>query len=176
VTLRFAFLILFLAGATVALVTGLVRRALRAGSREGRAPAAAHHHWQVEATPLTDLAVSFVTVFGLVAYLVHDLARLKPPAEAGIGVAAAVVGSFALRAWMCRGESCHQSPSGETATVVRDIPAEGYGQVEMEVDGNRVTLAARSEVSSVIPAGSKVMLVDRQESVVVVRPARDNER
>jgi hypothetical protein len=176
VTLAFAFLILFLAGATVALVTGLVRRALRVGSEPGRTAAAAHHHWQVEATPLTDLVVSFITVFGLVAYLVHGFARLKPLAEVGIGVAGAIVGAFALRAWMCRGVGCHQAPSGETATVVRDIPAQGYGQVEMEADGNRVTLAARSEVSTVIPAGSQVRLVDRQESVVVVRPARSDSR
>jgi membrane protein implicated in regulation of membrane protease activity len=170
VTLGFAFLILFLAGATVALVTGLVRRALRAESGPGRVSAAAHHHWQVEATPFTDLAVSFVTVFGLVAFLVHSFARLKPLAEVAIGAAAAVAGAFAVGAWMGRGQRCYPFQCGETATVVRDIPARGYGQVEVLVDGHRVTLAARSEADTMIPAGAQVKLVDRSDSVVVVRP------
>jgi membrane protein implicated in regulation of membrane protease activity len=174
VTLGFAYLILFLAGATVALVSGLLRRAFRPGP--ARAVAVAHHHWLIEATPLTDLGVSLVTVFGLVAFLIHGFTRLAPPAEVAIGAAAAVAGAFGLPAWMRRSGVRRPLEAGEPATVVRDIPARGFGQIEVVVDGSRVMLAARSEADSAIPAGAKVELVDRRDSVVVVRPSRSDPR
>jgi membrane-bound ClpP family serine protease len=55
--------------------------------------------------------------------------------------------------------------------VVREIPASGYGQVEVLLEGAPLKLAARSQDQQPIPAGAVVRILDRSESVVVVTRA-----
>jgi membrane protein implicated in regulation of membrane protease activity len=171
VTVGFLYLILFLGGVTVALVTGLVRRALQP-ERFGCWVAPAHHHWKLEASPKLDFAVALTTCFGLVAFLVHGLAALDMSHEVGMGALGGLAGASALCLLMRRRSEHPGYPAEQaaTATVVREIPAGGYGQVQVLVEGARVTLAARSEAAAPIAVGSEVEVVDRRESVVVVRP------
>jgi hypothetical protein len=53
--------------------------------------------------------------------------------------------------------------------VVREIPANGYGQVELSIEGALLKLAARTDQSGPIPVGEIVEILDRTESVVVVK-------
>jgi hypothetical protein len=52
---------------------------------------------------------------------------------------------------------------------VREIPANGYGQVEVSIHGNQLKMAARTDQSQPIPVGALVQILDRTESVVVVQ-------
>jgi hypothetical protein len=53
--------------------------------------------------------------------------------------------------------------------VVREIPAHGFGQVELSVEGTQLKMAARTDQSQPIPVGSLVEILDRTESVVTVK-------
>ena len=57
--------------------------------------------------------------------------------------------------------------------VVREISANGYGQVEVSVDGTPLKLAARTNDTKPIPVGAVVKILDRTESVVIVSPQSD---
>lgn len=170
-TVGFVFLILFLGGFTIALVTGLVRRALRSSRAGALHSAPAHHHWQHAATPVWDCTAAFVTLFGLASFLLHGLTSLALTQELALGAGIGLAGAVALRAWMATtgGHACGVA-AATTASVVSDIPPSGFGQIELLVEGTRVTMAARSESAETIPAGSAVEVVDQRESVVTVRP------
>lgn len=73
------------------------------------------------------------------------------------------VGRFALRL------PCPTSVSGVKATVLRDIPPGGYGQVRITDGHSETVLAAQNNDSEAILAGSLVEIVDCQRSVVVIR-------
>lgn len=177
VTVGFVYLILFLGGFTVALVTGLFRRALQPSLTGATPTAPAHHHVQLAATPLSDLAAAFVTVFGLAAFLLHGFTSLAPTPEVAMAAGIGLVGAVALRAWMAhRGPGAGDVDAVTTASVVRDIPPSGFGQIALLVEGHRVTMAARSEAAEVIPAGSAVEVIDQRESVVTVRPLPPGQR
>lgn len=64
-------------------------------------------------------------------------------------------------------------PSSRRATVVRAIPAGGFGQVRVDAAGTPLLLAACSAGMGAIPAGAEVEIVDESRSVVVVRPLPD---
>jgi hypothetical protein len=55
------------------------------------------------------------------------------------------------------------------ATVVRDIPPGGYGQIRLERAEGSVVFAAQSVDAGTIPAGSEVEVVDCTRSVITVR-------
>lgn len=174
-TLGFVYLLLFLGGFLLAIVTGLARRLVDPSELVDRITAPSHEHWRVNRSPRTDLLVSFVTVFGLATFLAHGLAALSWPPEVGIGVVAGLVGMLLVRAAMGR---CPEPDRGEGAavervTVVREIPANGFGQVEVELCGRRIKLAARSSCDEPLPVGRTVRILDRHESVVTVAPADD---
>jgi membrane protein implicated in regulation of membrane protease activity len=121
-------------------------------------------------TPRSDLIVSFITVFGLVALILDGTTPMSPRRVVLVAAGAALVGSLVLRAWMCR--ACDPQRGlrccGAEATVVKAIPAGGFGQVEVDVGGCKVKLAARTINGESIPAGAQVEIVSRQESVVIV--------
>lgn len=171
-TLGFIYLILFLGGFLLALVTGLVRRLLHPTALFEDVVAPSHEHWRAHHTPVTDLLVSFVTLFGLVTLVVHGLATLGPPREIAIGVGAGLLGAIALRAALGRGRGPDRGEDDghPHATVVREIPTLGFGQIELPVSGRTVKLAARGETAEPIPVGARVRILDRRESVVVVAP------
>jgi membrane protein implicated in regulation of membrane protease activity len=171
VTVGFVYLILFLGGFTVALVTGLVRRAVRSPRAGATRLAPAHHHWPDAATPVWDCTAAFVTAFGLASFVLHGLTSLALAQELALGAGIGLTGAVALRAWMrATGGRARGGATATTASVVSDIPPSGFGQIELLIEGTRVTMAARSEAAETIQAGSAVEVIDQRESVVTVRP------
>jgi hypothetical protein len=88
-----------------------------------------------------------------------------------IGAAAGLVGIFILKSWLYRVcDPCEQiDEDPHNVRVVREIPANGYGQVEVSVHGTPLKMAARTDQSRPIPVGALVKILDRTESVVVVK-------
>ena len=165
-TWAFAYLVAFLVGLVLASVTGLLRD-LRNLSR--------HHHLVV---PHPDQQSAFLALlgrrlavglflFGLVGLIVGGRRLSEPritfPVALIAGVLGVVLGLAAVR--RPSGDAAH----AERATVVREIPPGGYGQVRLERDGGSVVLAAQNIENTVIPAGSEVEVVDCTRSVVTVR-------
>lgn len=165
-TWAFAYLVALLVGLVLASVTGLIRD-LRNLSR--------HHHLVV---PHPDQQSAFLALlgrrlavglflFGVVGLVVGGRRLSEPRITFPVALIAGVLG-FVL------GLAAVRRPSGETAhaeraTVVREIPPGGYGQVRLERDGGSVVLAAQNIEDVVIPAGSEVEVVDCTRSVVTVR-------
>ena len=173
VTWSFLYLAIFLLGFTLALVSGLVRRILHPSELARNVTVPSHEHWADLHTPRTDLLTSFLTVFGLVTFVLQGTTSMGPRREVLIGGAVGCIGAFILRLWLCR--TCDPSSGlrcqGADARVVRAIPANGFGQVEVDVGGCMVKLAARTTLSSPISEGALVRILDRQESVVIVEPS-----
>jgi membrane protein implicated in regulation of membrane protease activity len=170
VTWAFFYLVVFLAGFFLALVGGLVRRILHPAELCDHVVVPSHEHWASLRTPRADFIVSLLTGFGLSALLLHGLTTLDPKHEMLISLAAGIVLAIAIRSWLCRSVEPADPGScvGGKAVVVRRIPAEGFGQVEVEVCGCAVKLAARSASGRPIEEGGTVRVLDRNESVLVV--------
>jgi len=175
VTWTFAYLVVFLGGFTLALVGGLVRRLLHPCALADRVVVPSHEHWASLRAPRADLVVSFLTGFGASGLVLHGLAKLDPPHELLAAAASGILLAALVRTWMCRAVMSPPDPGAclsATARVVREIPPGGFGQVEVEVHGCRVKLAARADSDRPIAPGETVRVVDRQESVLVVAPER----
>jgi len=175
VTWTFCYLVIFLVGFTLALVGGLVRRLLHPCELADRVIVPSHEHWASLRTPRADLVVSFLTGFGASGLVVHGTAHLDTRHELAAAAGGGIVLAALVRWWMCREVKAPADPAAclsATATVVREIPPRGFGQVEVEVHGCRVKLAARTEAGRPIGPGETVRVVDRQESVLVVAPER----
>jgi len=172
VTFSFIYLLIFLGGFTLLLVTGLLRRLLDPAELADHITAPTHEHWLSHHSPKSDLAISFATLFGLATFVVHGVASLSPVHEIGIGLAAGVSGLVIIK--LCLGrihDPIHNvEDHPDDATVVKEIPANGFGQVQITVAGSPLKLAARSGSGRPIPPGTVVEILDRQESVVVVSP------
>lgn len=172
VTWGFLYLFIFLVGFTLALVTGLVRRILHPSELCDHVVVPSHEHWRSHHSPWSDLAISSATFFGLATLLVHGLTSLDPVREIAVGVAAGLIGAIVIRFWLGRiHDPIHRvEQHPESAKVVRGIPANGFGQIEVSVGGSLLKLAAKSSTGVSIEPGTVVDILDRQESVVVVRP------
>jgi len=169
-TLTFVFLAIFLLGFVMAVVGGLVRRLLNPAALCDGVTVPAHEHWAAMKTPRADFVVSFITVFGLVGLVLDGTTPMSPARVALIATGAGLLGSLVLRAWMCR--ACDPQHGlrccGADAVVIKTIPAGGFGQVEVDVGGCAVKLAARTIAGESIPEGTLVTIVSRHESVVIV--------
>ncbi len=169
-TLTFVFLAIFLLGFVVAVVGGLVRRLLNPAALCDGVVVPAHEHWAAMKTPRADSVVSFITVFGLVALALDGATSMSPARVVLVATGIGLLGSLVLRAWMCR--ACDPQRGlrccGAEAAVVKAIPADGFGQVEIDVGGCMVKLAARTIGGESIPKGARVKIVSRHESVVIV--------
>jgi membrane protein implicated in regulation of membrane protease activity len=172
VTWAFAFLITCLGGFTLALVTGLVRRIIHPTELCDHVVEPSHEHWASQHTPLLDLLISFVTVFGLTAFLVHGFTSVQATHAVAVAVVAGVIGAVLLRVWLRSSSdpSTTTVDATSTGTVVHEIPPSGYGQIEISLSGAAVKIAARSVAAAAIPAGAMVRVVECRESVVVVEP------
>ena len=172
-TWGFVYLLVFLGGLTLAIVTGLARRLLHPSELCGEVTAPSHEHWYGQHRLQSDAVVSFATLFGLVTLLIHGVTHLDPLREIVIGSVAGLLGTVVVRAWM--GRICDPTPQLEErpgrATVIRSIPSNGFGQVEISVAGSRLKLAAKSSSGNAIQPGTEVEILDRQESVVIVTPS-----
>jgi membrane-bound ClpP family serine protease len=164
-------LLIFLGGFTLALVTGFARRLLHPTQLCDNVVIPAHEHLHGLRFPAADILASFLTVFGLVSLVVHGVTPFPERHVILIGVGSGLIGVFALRWWLRR--VCYPSEQlkGHPALVrvVREIPANGYGQVELSVEGTLLKMAARTDQSGPIPVGEIVEILDRSESVVVVK-------
>ena len=169
-TLGFADLLIFLGGFTLARVTGFARRLLHPTELCDHVVVPSHEHLWGLRFPAADVLSAFATLFGLTCLVVHGVSSLAPRHEVVIGLVAGLIGIFALRFWLRR--VCDPTEQlrleASAVRVVRDIPPEGYGQVEMTIDGAQLKMAARSQDAEPIPAGALVEILDRSESVVVV--------
>jgi hypothetical protein len=148
VTWGFAYLLIFLGGFTLSLVTGFARRLLHPTELCDNVIVPSHEHLHGLRYPAADLLASFLTLFGLASLITHGLTSLAPRNEMAIGVV---------------------SGDSNVVRVVREIPAKGYGQVELSVQGAQLKMAARTDQSQPIPVGALVKILDRTESVVVVK-------
>jgi membrane protein implicated in regulation of membrane protease activity len=171
VTWAFAYLLIFLGGFTLSLVTGFARRLLHPTDLCDHVIVPSHEHLRGLKFPAADVLASFLTLFGIVSFVIHGVSSLAPQQEMAIGAAAGVLGIFALKSWLHRVcDPCERLGSEVNEfRVVREIPANGYGQVEVTIKGSQLKLAARSEGSAPIPVGALVEILDRTESVVVVK-------
>jgi hypothetical protein len=171
VTWGFAYLLIFLGGFTLSLVTGFARRLLHPTELCDNVVVPSHEHLQGLRYPAADLLASFLTLFGFASLIAHGVTSLGPRDEMAIGVGAGLVGIFALKSWLYRvcdpSEQLNEDP--HNVRVVREIPANGYGQVEVSVEGTQLKMAARTDQSQPIPVGAIVKILDRTESVVVVK-------
>jgi len=173
VTWGFAYLLTFLGGFTLALVTGFGRRLMHPSDLCDHVVVPSHEHLWSMRFPAADILASFLTLFGLTALIVHGVMTLAPQQEIIIAFVAGLFGIVALRTWLRRVcDPCEQiRPELHEVRVVREIPSKGYGQVEVTMEGAQLKLAARSETQRPIPVGTVVKILDRSESVVVVVPA-----
>ena len=165
-------MLIFLGGFTLSLVTGFARRLLHPTELCDNVVVPSHEHIEGLRFPAADILASFLTVFGLVSLVVHGVTPLAPRQVMAIGAVAGVIGIFALRSWLFRICDPSDQFNGEPndVRVIREIPAKGYGQVELSVDGAQLKMAARTDQSRPIPVGVIVQILDRSESVVVVEP------
>lgn len=163
-TWSFLFLVTLLIGLVMAATSGLMRR---------MTPHRICHQITVPAPEHRSALVNLIAqrlclplvAFGGAGLL---LRRAETPnrlvAAALIALAAGLVSMLVLRRRNVR-------PLATLAVVVREIPANGFGQVEVNQGDRRVVLAARSADGSRIPAGSAIEMVDCDSSVLTVRPA-----
>jgi membrane protein implicated in regulation of membrane protease activity len=175
VTWGFAYLLVFLGGFLLALVTGFARRLLHPSQLCDFVVVPSHEHLNGLRFPVADFLASFLAFSGLASLVVHGVRSFAPAQEIAIGVGAGIFGTFALKFWLSR--VCDPSDQLQNdlqkVKVVREIPANGYGQVEVSVEGTQLKLAARSETEGPIPEGTLVKVLDRRESVVIVRPSAE---
>jgi hypothetical protein len=171
VTWGFAYLLIFLGGFTLSLVTGFARRLLHPTELCDNVVVPSHEHLHGLRFPAADLLASFLTLFGLASLIAHGVTALAPRHEMVIGAGAGLVGIFALKSWLYRVcDPCEQlDQDPHIVRVVREIPANGYGQVEVSIEGTQLKMAARTDQSGAIPVGAVVQILDRTESVVVVK-------
>lgn len=165
-TWAFIYLVALLVGLVLATVTGLLRD-LRNLSR--------HHHLVV---PHPDQQSAFFALlgrrlavgsflFGLVGLAIGARGVSRPGLTFPVALGAGLVG-FVLGVGLYRRPRVTKM-HGESATVVRDIPPGGYGQVRLQREGGSVVLAAQNIDKAPIPAGCEVEVVDSTRSVVTVR-------
>ena len=171
VTWGFAYLLIFLGGFTLSMVTGFARRLLHPTDLCDNVVVPSHEHLYGLRVPAADLLASFLTLFGLTCLIAHGVTSLAPTSEMAIGAGAGVVGIFALRSWLHQVCAPAETLRGDPreVRVVREIPANGYGQVELSIEGTQLKMAARTDQSQPIPVGALVEILDRSESVVVVK-------
>jgi len=170
VTLAFVYLLVFLLGFTLALVGGLVRRILHPAQLCDHVTLPSHEHWASLDTPRADFVISLLTGFGLTALVLHGTMDLDPLREVGIAVVLGTLLSLVIRSWLCHAAK-PMDPGcclHGRALVIRRIPENGFGQVEVDACGCVVKLAARSASGRPIEEGRIVQVVDRNESVLVV--------
>lgn len=84
-----------------------------------------------------------------------------------------LVGLVAVATMFVRTRSPRRRPASRHGTVVRDIPAGGFGQVRLGQTDQGLLLAARSAGGEFLPAGTVVEIVDDSRSVILVRRLPD---
>lgn len=84
-------------------------------------------------------------------------------------LAVILVALVVMAAMLLRTRPSRRQLTTRQATVVRAIPAGGFGQVRLEQGDATVLLAARTAGGESLPVGSVVEIVDDSRSVLVVQ-------
>jgi hypothetical protein len=165
VTLSFVFLVSLLVGLVMAATSGLLQR--MAAHRVGhKVTVPSPEHLSAVINLIARRAGLPLAAFGVAGLL---LRRSEVQSRVAWSVAAALAAG--LVGMVLHRTRPSQAPVGR-AVVVREIPATGFGQVEIEQQGRTVVLAARSVDRTVIPVGSPIEMVDCESSVLTVRRVR----
>jgi hypothetical protein len=164
VTWAFLYLAVLLVGLVLAGPTGLWNRL-----RSHRHPVVVPHPEQHFAfLNVVGQRISVGLVFFGVGGLVAAQFRAFDP-RYSLLVALGAGTLFSVLALFVLSTPCASDRGASTAKVVRDIPAGGYGQVQLLDIGRPVIMAAKSIDGEAIAAGSDVELVDCQSSVISVK-------
>jgi len=171
-TWAFLFMAVFLVGMILAAVTGLLGD-LRSLARSRHMVAPPHLATVSGIARCLSVGLTAFGLFGLLSTF-HHRGGIDPVHTLGVAVAAGILGlaiAIVARAVLAR---CAKPRAGfETATVVREIPAQGFGQIQIPGSCGVMTLAARAEDGAAIASGTQVEIVDSQRSVIVVRERRN---
>ncbi len=136
-------------------------------------------HPEVGLSPLSPITVAaFITTFGGVGLILHNLAALPVAAEIGVsavsGLAVSGVVVLIYARVLAGLQSSSQVRSGEIvgkmAEVITPIEAGRLGEVSFVARGARVRGAARSHDGAPIGRGTRVEIIAESGNVVVVRP------
>ncbi len=93
-TWAFAYLLIFLGGFTLSLVTGFARRLLHPTDLCDHVIVPSHEHLRGLKFPAADVLASFLALFGIVSFVIHGVSSLAPQQEMAIGAAAGVLGDL----------------------------------------------------------------------------------
>jgi membrane protein implicated in regulation of membrane protease activity len=110
---------------------------------------------------------SFVTAFGGIGMLLHQIPAMKPPfisaplsVVGGLGIASSVL--WLLRQLFKRTQSSSESKVGTlvglTATIITPIPENGVGEIAYIQAGTRYTAPAREENGAPVAGGRAVRI------------------
>lgn len=172
-TWAFLFMAVFLVGVILAAVTGLLGD-LRSLARNRYMVAPPHLATVSGIARCLSVGMIGFGLFGLFS-IFHHRGSVDPVHTFGVAVVAGLLAlaiAVAARAVLAR---CARTPGAiETATVVREIPANGFGQIQVPGTCSTMTLAARAEDGAAIAIGTEVEIVDSQRSVIVVRERRND--
>jgi hypothetical protein len=164
-TWAFAYLACLLVGLVLGAVSGLLGDLKALVQSQPVAPAT--NHRPVLLNLVWRRVAAGLAAFGLVGLI---LASRGPSHQrnALIGAISAGIATELFSLLVLRRRSQRQ-PASLVAVVVREIAAGGFGQIHILGASGDVLMAARSDDSVAIPAGSEVEIVDTQRSVVMVR-------
>ncbi len=164
-TWEFAYVALLIVGLVLASVTGLLRDLRSLGRRYLVVPHPDQH------SPFLGLIGRRLSVGlvlgGLVGFVAGARWTSDPRTTALLAAGTGLVGILGAAVVLRR--PCLDRVHGERATVVRDIPPGGYGQIRIERNGVVVVIAAQSADPVPIPAGAEVDVVECTRSVLTVR-------
>ena len=165
VTWEFSYVAALIVGLALAAVTGLIRE-LRPHSRRHFVLPNQDLYAPLLALLGRRLAVGLI-LFGGAGFALLARRGVATAGDATAAGAAGVLGVAAAFFFLRR--PCPAAWRSERATVVRDIPAGGYGQVRIRRGEVDVVMAAQSVDGGVLAAGTEVEVVDCSRSVLTVR-------
>lgn len=130
----------------------------------------------------TTTIAAFVICFGGAGVLLATYSTLGVAAVLAIGGGAALVGATAIQFLYVRPmQRAERSVAfsvkelvGQTAQVTIPIPAEGYGEVMLQIGGGNVCQIARSGDGNQIPTGARVVVIESVPDSVSVIPFQDS--
>jgi membrane protein implicated in regulation of membrane protease activity len=176
VTWVFLFVAALLVGLALATVTGLLHD-VTALIRHNPMVSPRHNAARTLPTRVLRCLAAWLGVAGAVG-LVHQ--ALRPFNHRAPLYTSAIAGTVAaLLLLIVLGEREHRrrtvsevaSKRRSRATVIRPIPAGGYGQIRLDRAG--IIMAAQAEDGRPIPVGTTVEVLDTERSVVRVRPVQE---
>ncbi len=161
-TWSFLFLVCLLVGLATAAIHSLLQR-ITSHRVCHNVVVPAPEHRSALINLIAQRASSPLIAFGAVGLALYRTEReTRVLSAVAVGLVAALLATIVLRRWRV-------PPPPARAKVVREIPANGFGQVQVEQRDRRIVLAAKSADGRSIPVGSEIEMVDCDSSVLTVR-------